>query len=215
MLLSVCATSEDRRVTRMMSQLGPRRAILLAGYSVLLFAALGAAPSKPKLPSFDDVRKTAFKFFDAQPNFSPDQIITQSQVQGLFEKLKAIGWEVPEQQKILELIPGDQETLVKDLRTPDGRKFSKQIARLPNAYDRLDRLIRMPTGRSAVARLIKGPDGVWLLQYMTEDPGGKEMGKMLSNTPTGKNFNQPTGRLYTLAALLNELQGVYTATAKR
>lgn len=199
----------------MISSPTPARAILVAGFSVLLFASLGAAPAKPKVPSFDDVRKTAFKFFDTQPNFSPDQIITQSQVRGLFDKLKAIGWEVPEPQKVLDLIPGDQETLVKDLRTPDGRKFSKQIAKLPNAYDRLDRLIRMPTGRSAVSRLIKGPDGVWLLQYMTEDPGGKAMGKMLSNTPTGKDFNLPTGRLYTLPALMNELQGVYTATVNR
>ena len=189
--------------------------MLIAGFSVLLVASLGAAPAKPKVPSFDDVRKTAFKYFDAQPNFSPDQIITQSQVRGLFDKLKVIGWEVPEQQKVLDLIPGDQETLVKDLRTPDGRKFSKQIAKLPNAYDRLDRLIRMPTGRSAVSRLIKGPDGVWLLQYMTEDPGGKAMGKMLSNTPTDKNNNQPTGRLYTLPALMNDLQGIYTATVNR
>lgn len=187
----------------------------LLGLTLLLVATVVAAPAKPKLPPFDNVRKTAVKYFDAQPNFSPDQIISQSQVVGLFEKLKAVGWVVPEQQKILDLIPADNETLVRDLRTPDGRKFCKQIAPLPNAYDRLDRLIRMPTGRSAVARLIKGPDGVWLLQYMTEDPGGKAMGQMLSNTPTGKDFNRPTGRLYTISALLNELQGVYTADLKR
>jgi hypothetical protein len=198
-----------------MSYSHPCRRITLVGFSALVLASLGAAPVKPKLPSFDEVRKTAARYFDEQPSFSADQILSQSQVQGLFEKLKGIGWVVPEPEKILDLVPTDQETLVRDLRTPDGRKFCKQIASLPNAYDRLDRLIRMPTGRSAVARLIKGPDGVWLLQYMTEDSGGKAMGKMLSNTPTGKDFNRPTGRLYTVAAVMNELQGVYTADAKR
>jgi hypothetical protein len=198
-----------------MTNLHPRSLVSSAGYWVLLFAALGAAGAKPKLPPFDDVQKATVKYFGEQPNFTADLIITQSQVRGLLAKLKAIGWDVPEQDRILGLIPEDNETLVRDLRTPDGRKFAKQIATLPNAYDRLDRLIRMPTGRSAVARLIKGPDGVWLLQYMTEDPGGAAMGRMLSNTPTGKDFNRPTGRLYTVPALLNELQGVYTAAAKR
>ncbi|HEY2840403.1 MAG TPA: hypothetical protein VGJ26_14700 [Pirellulales bacterium] len=191
------------------------RQIVLLGFSVQLFVTLGAGPAKPKLPSFDEVRKTAIAYFDGQSNFTADQIISQSQVRGLFEKLQGIGWVVPEQSRILELVPGDHETLVRDLRTPDGRKFSKQLAPLPNAFDRLDRLIRMPTGRSAVARLIKGPDGVWLLQYMTEDPGGAAMGRMLSHTPTGKGFNKPTGRLYTVSALINELQGVYPPPRKR
>ena len=73
-----------------MNQHNPDRGILLVSFSVLLFASLGAAPVKPKLPSFDDVRKTAIKYFDEQPNFSADQIISQSQVQGLFEKLSPL-----------------------------------------------------------------------------------------------------------------------------
>jgi len=195
--------------TRTMTHKAIYRAAVLLACVALLIATTHAAPAKPRFPTWDEVDQATLKFFDEQPNFGAGEIISQSQVRGLFEELKRMGWTLPKPQKILDLVPGDNETLVRDMRTADGRKFAKQISGLPNAYDRLDRLIRMPTGRSAVARLIKGPDGVWLLQYMTEDPGGAAMGRMLSNTPTGKDFNRPTGRIYMVPELINELRGAY------
>ena len=179
---------------------------------LLAFATLTVlahAADQRRLPSLDRVEETVERFFEGQRGYGPGEIISQSQVQDLFVELRRIGWIVPRQDEILELVPEDSELLVRELRTPDGRKFSRQISRYPGAYDRLDRLVRMPTGKSMLERLVKGPDGYKLLQYMTTAPGGNELGRMLSGTPTGRDFNKPTGRIYTAAGLLEALRTRY------
>jgi len=183
----------------------------LAG-SLVVFATLPAlahAADKRKLPSLDRVEETVERFFEGQRGYGPGEIISQSQVRDLFVELRRIGWIVPRQDEILGLVPEDSELLVRELRTPDGRKFARQISRYPGAYDRLDRLVHMPTGKSILQRLVKGPDGYKLLQYMTTAPGGSELGRMLSGTPTGRDFNKPTGRIYTAASLLEALRTKY------
>lgn len=184
-------------------------------------ALLGAAPNaittkKWKLPSFDRVTSTTEQFFRGRYNYRDGDIISRSQVQALFEQLRQIGWTVPRlrQDELLDRVLDDNNFLVRQMRTTDGRKFAAQIARYPGAYDRLDRLSRMPTGRNAVARLIKGPDGYKMLDYMATTPWGHNMGQMLSDTPTGRDFNQPTGRIYMLSDLLSELEDVYKETVR-
>ena len=45
-----------------------------------------------------------------------------------------------------------------------------------------------------------------MIEYMTQSRGGRELGKMLSKAPNGADFNQPTGRIYTLDGLLAQLK---------
>jgi hypothetical protein len=184
-----------------------RSAACLAVVATLTTAA--RAGEKARLPSLDRIEETVERFFEGQRGYGPGEIISQSQVRDLFIELRRVGWIVPGQDDILGLVPDDSELLVRELRTPDGRKFSRQISRYPGAYDRLDRLVHMPTGKSILQRLVKGPDGYKLLQYMTTAPGGDQLGRMLSGTPTGRDFNQPTGRIYTAASLIEALRTKY------
>ncbi|MBI2823718.1 MAG: hypothetical protein HYX69_03385 [Planctomycetia bacterium] len=184
--------------------------------AALLGPGNATTTKKWKLPSFDRVSSTAEELFRSRYNYRDGDIISRSQVQTLFEQLRHIGWTVrrEQQDELLDRMLDDNNFLVRQMRTSDGRKFAAQIARYPNAYDRLDRLARMPTGRSAVARLIKGPDGYKMLDYMATTPWGHNMGQMLSDTPTGRDFNKPTGRIYMLSDLLSELEDVYKQTVR-
>lgn len=201
-------TTEFRGITgsKIMSHF---RATLLL---LILCSTASAQAPKKQFPSFDRVVEATVATFEDEFRSQPGEIISQSQVERVFERMREIGWVVPDQEGLLKQVLRDNDLLVQDLRTPAGRKFCLEVAKYPGAYDRLDRLIRMPTGRSAVARLIAGPDGIRLLQYMTTTPGGANMGRMLSNTPTGRDFNKPTGRIYMLSELIPELKVRYQAS---
>ena len=64
----------------------------------------------------------------------------------------------------------------------------------------------MPQSRNNVAKMIKSPDGYKTIQAMTTIRRGRILGKRLSNAPKGKNFNKPTGKIYTVAALISRLK---------
>jgi len=189
---------------------------LVCGVSlgIALWSAAATAAEKRKMPSLDQVEATVEEFFAREPDFKPGDIISRSQVWRLLEQLQRDGWKVPHDEDLVNLTLDDSDMLVRELRTRDGRKFARQIARYPYAYDRLDRLVRMPTGKSILKRLVRGPDGYKLLMYMTTAPGGKEMGQMLSGTPTGKDFNKPTGRIYTSSGLIQALRPRYEESWK-
>ena len=95
-----------------------------------------------------------------------------------------------------------------------GRKFMSQIARYPDAYDRLDRFSRLPRGQRMVGDLIRGPGGYKMIEYMTETPGGEFLGKQLSKAPDGRDFNAPTGRIYTVKMLQSRLKQSYAEAGK-
>jgi hypothetical protein len=173
---------------------------------LLLATAAPAQQGRSKIPSLDQIDSMTEDYFARQPKYHPGEIISQSQVRGLFEEFWRYGWKVPRQDELLRRVPDDSELLVRELRTKDGRKLSQQIAHYPLGFDQLDRLSRMPTGKSILQRTVRGPDGYKLLQYLGEAPGGNVMGQMLSGTPTGRDFNKPTGRIYTVSALIEQLR---------
>jgi hypothetical protein len=163
------------------------------------------------LPKFEKIEAAVWQYFESQGNFQASMLITKEQVEPLLGGLARMGFILSDTKSILDKLPTGDEYLVKELYTPAGRKFMEDIAKYPDAYDRLDRLIRLPHGRQTVHDLVKGPDGYKMIQYMTTTPGGKEMGKMLSNAPKGANFNKPTGRIYTVPMLLTQLEEQYRA----
>jgi hypothetical protein len=166
------------------------------------------------LPKFEKIEAAVWQYFQSQGNFQASMLITKEQVEPLLGGLASMGFNLSDTKSILDKLPAGDEYLVKELYTPAGRKFMEDIAKYPDAYDRLDRLIRLPHGRQTVHDLVKGPDGYKMIQYMTTAPGGIEMGKMLSNAPKGANFNKPTGRIYTVPMLLAQLQEQYRAMEK-
>jgi len=185
--------------------------IARAWLPVAVLLCCGAAPAAdpPPLPPWSAVQASVSQYFQGLPEFDPGGILARGEVAPLFERLAALGWEVPDRGEILSQVPADNEFLVVQLRTPAGRKFAARIRGYPGGYDRLERLSRLPQGKQMVRDLIRGPGGEKLIQYLAEAQGGAEMGRMLSATPRGKGFQKPTGRIYTAAMLLERLQESY------
>jgi hypothetical protein len=199
-----------------------RNSILLFGSAVLgclivaswpIVAAQDAAPASASIPSFDQISETVNQYYEKIPGNRPGDLITQKEVEPLLKQLEKQGLPL-DAKKILAKTPANNEFLVRILSTPDGRCFMRSIATYPNGYDCVDRLTRLPHGRETIRTLVSGPQGERMIEYMTMTQGGQAMGKMLSKAPNGANFNAPTGRLYTVSLLLEELQKYREAALK-
>jgi len=166
-------------------------------------------------PTFKVVRATVEEYFAKIADYAPGRLIVRGEVEGAFKQLQRVGWPVPRAQQLLQQVPTEGEEWVQTLRTPEGRKFMDQITRFPSAYDRLDRWSRLNGGMREIRATIRGPDGYKLIEYMTTAPGGKNMGEMLSKAPGGDDFNKPTGRVYTVEALLGRLEQLYAEEQKK
>jgi hypothetical protein len=170
--------------------------------------AYGQGPA-PKLPPFAAIEKELVAHFQGVKDHQPQDLISRDQAAAVLERVAKIGWQVADADEILEQVLSEASPLVKRLRTKEGRKFMRQAAGYPQAYDRLDHLERLPDGQRILKQLIDGPDGYKLIEYLTTAPGGENMGKMLSSTPKGRKFNQSTGRIYTQEQLLARLKHSY------
>jgi hypothetical protein len=197
-----------------------RQIILLLGVTVVLLSVVVAAAADPQrggakpIPSLSEIKQVVLRYFQAKPDYRAGDLITKEDVEPLLGKLQQKGLPLPDAKQILDKAPGKDEFLTQQLRTPDGRKFMRDISGYSDAYDRLDRLSRLPHGQQTVRDLIRGPDGYKMIEYMTTAPGGKELGNQLSNAPLGKGFNAATGRIYTTEMLLLRLEKSRAASLK-
>ncbi|MBX9792649.1 MAG: hypothetical protein K2Y37_27425 [Pirellulales bacterium] len=193
-----------------------RLALLWAGLSALAAgsAALATDPGfdaqgRSKLPKFGDIAAVIEGHFE-ELDMDPRDLVTRSDVQPLFPKLKAAGWQVPDADKIVELVPDDGEPWVLELTsTKAGQKFAREVGRLPAGFDKVDRMCRMPHGLTQLAGLINNPAGWKFFAYLSVSPGGHNLGEMVSRAPKGRNFNSRTGRIYTQEELLARLRETY------
>jgi hypothetical protein len=187
------------------------RTIALASLWAVFCGVRIAAAAGTTMPSFDQVQKLVEKQLGTLADYRPGDIISQQQVAPIFDQLQRLGWTVRDRAEILQLVPGENEFIVRQLRSPEGRTFMRQSNKYPLSFDRIDRLSQMDMGEKNVKAIIRGPDGYKLIQYMTSTPYGRNMGQMLSQDPHGADFNSPTGRLYTADAFLARLQQSYDA----
>ncbi len=167
-----------------------------------------------KTPSFATVTAGVHKALTRDPEYRSGDLISASQVTTVLSEVKRLGWQVPDAKRLLERVPSDDEFLTTALKNERGRPFMRQVSKLHDGYDRVDRLSRMPQGRNTVEALIRGPDGYKMIEYMTTAKGGKELGAMLGNA-RHTDFNGATGRIYTEQQLVNELQTLYAKTAQK
>jgi len=191
-----------------------RVTILVAACSLVL-SADSAQAQAVQLPSFKQISQAIGRHFEANPKYRSGDLIARSEVVEVLGHLRRMGWAVPDAKNIADRTLADTSFLVRQLRSPKGVPFMRQVAALPDGYDRVDRLSRLDMGRETVRALIRGPDGYKMIQYMTEASGGKEMGKMLSRVPNGANFNKPTKTIYTVAQLIEALKESYELTQKQ
>ncbi len=152
-----------------------------------------AQGSGTTLPPFSAIEKEVAEHFQAIKDHQSQDLISRDQAAALLKRLEKLGWQVADGDEILQQLLGEGDPLVKRLRTKAGKKFMRQAARYPEAYDRLDRLERLPDGQRILKQLIEGPDGYKLIEYLAEEPGGKNMGKMLSAAPQGQKVQSADG----------------------
>ena len=197
-----------------------RRQTILLGVTVVLSSVVFAAAADPQrgsmkpIPSLSEIKQVVLRYFQAKPDYRVGDLITKEDVEPLLGKLQQKGLPLPDAKQILDKTPAKDEFLTQQLRTPDGRKFMRDISGYGDAYDRRDRLSRLPHGQQTIRDLIRGPDGYKMIEYMTTAPGGKELGNQLSNAPKGKDFNAVTGRIYTADILLLRLEKSRAASLK-
>ncbi len=181
------------------------------GLTLLCWAipATDAEARGKRLPDFPLIEQTVVRHFKGLSTYQPDGLISRGDVQPIFKELETIGWKVAERKEILDRVLPDNDYIVKLLRTSRGKWFASKICKYPHGYDRFDRMARMPYGKNACLRLVHHPKGYIMIRYMTEASGGQILGTYLSNCQTGRDFNKPTGRIYTVKALIAELKKSY------
>jgi hypothetical protein len=180
----------------------------------LLASRTDAAPAK-KLPQFSNVEQYVLRYFSAKPTYRQGDLLTRTDAQAVIKAIQATGWRIADARTILTQIPSDQDFIARQLYTAKGEKFMRKISAYPLAYDRLDHLSRLPDGRKTVLELIRGKDGHKMIEYMTQSAGGKNLGKMLGQAAQGVDFNQPTGRIYTVKAFIERLRTSYQQTVEQ
>lgn len=192
-----------------------RRIFLTVALIFLSAAAVAAAPTKIKpIPSFSEIKQVTLRYFQAMPDYRPGDLITQDQVGPLLTQLQRMGLPLPKAREILEKVLTTDNFLAQQLSSPKGRSFMRQISSYKDCYDRLDRLSRIPHGEQAIRDMIRGPRGDEAIKYLTTTSSGNVMGKQFSRLPNGKNFNDPTGRIYTVEMLLRQLEQCHAAALK-
>lgn len=157
-----------------------------------------------------EVRGAVDAWLRSLPHRRPEDILSQGEVRPLFAQLQKQGWTGAALEAILQKVPADGDFLVRTLRTPAGKAFARKVAGQKLIYDRLDRVAREPGGQPLIRDLVKLPDGERyaavnrprgvpdLLDLLPKDRSGKRR--------TIQDYDQPTGRIYTVSELLRELE---------
>lgn len=185
-----------------------RRPPLVASAAALCVCCLASPARAAELPPFAPLEAAVRGLF-ADAGYRDGELIVRSEARQAIALLADHGWRVPGAHSILARVVDDDEFLAQTLRTKQGRKLARQTSRYALGFDRLDHLSRLPRGRRMVGDLVRGPDGYKLIEYMVQAPGGVELGNMLGHVPRGRDFNEPTGRIYTLDQLITTLKVVH------
>lgn len=179
-------------------------AIVTAAFLMVDFAV--AAP-RDNQPTADQLTRAIDRWFAAQDNYEPGDLITRSQVSAVLGKLADAGAKIPDAEKIADLALDDNSALIRQLSTPAGRKFMRRLANDPGAFANLDRFSRAQGGEHIIGQLIGEKGGDKLIEYMAL-PGGR---KMLASVPGAGDPNKPTGRIYTVDDLNAAVAAAWTS----
>ena len=179
---------------------------------VFLFFSLAASQAYAQQPppdEFEIVLEAIEKSFDARPGYEHGDLITRSQIANALAAVADAGVEFEDANRIVEMGLSDNSFLARELASPAGRKFMRNVARNEGSYARLDRLSSVPRGNQLVSDLIRKPGGEKLIEYLATTKGGRNMGAMVGSRRGSANLNKPTGRIYTTYDLIAELEQRY------
>ncbi len=177
-------------------------------------AAKRPSTQEPKsMPSWKDVESAGAKYFEALPNYESGDIVSQGQVKPLLDQLAKAGWKVSDSAELLGQVSADDEFLVGQLRSKNGRKFMRKLGGSSEQYDRLRRLSETKGGERTVADILKLPNGNDVLAALVESKAGKDISRQLSKGPRTRNFNKPTDYVYTQKEVMSRLEESYRRDA--
>ena len=179
---------------------------------LLLVGSVAAADAPVPRPEFAKVAQSVADYFRSLPDQQETDLLSQRQVRAALARVVAVGWQVPEQDKIASRALADNSFIVRELSTPEGRKFMRKLALQPGTYARLDRLSTLQNGQETIHSLIQKKQGEDLITYLATTSGGKNLGRMMAGTKGGVDLNKPTDRIYTAEDLLTALKQVYDAS---
>jgi hypothetical protein len=210
-LTCACGCYQDRVKSRLVREkfenrnAGFQRLLIFAVMSIYMADFVCAAP-RPQPPGDRSVAKVVDEFFGSQPSYQKGDLINQSQVEKVVAKILNDGVKITDPENIVKLAMADDSFLVRELSTPNGKRFMRKIAPHVGAYAHLDRLSTIPRGQSLVRDLMRQKDGDKMIEYLATTKGGKNMGSMMANVRGGVDLNSPTGRIYTADDLVVALK---------
>lgn len=171
-----------------------------------------------KKPQWSELRKVVERHFAELRGRQPNDILMASEAKGSLEALAKAGWKPKEDAKLLARVPADSDFLVRELRGSEGRKFLAATTSEALVYDRLDRLVQYPGGDRLVHSVIRLPNGPTFMRPKPTPGFGTLMDLLPKNasgkTPVDPQFNKPTGKIYTSAAWIKELEAAHLAESK-
>lgn len=190
----------------------PSNTMLRIWGALALVAVTAIAAMASQGPTFIEIERVAVEAARAR-GLLVDDLLAHSDASAVFDKLAAVGWKVDQRDELARKTLPDSDYLVKELRTSDGKKFMRAVAKMPGAFDRLDRMSRLNTGKPVIKQLVAAKDGAKMLEYMTSPTANPRLNNMLSGAPSDAQLGRPTGRIYTLNQLLIELKKLHDRSA--
>lgn len=172
----------------------------------LTFVADFASAAKPKPLERSEIDKLVTTHLKSNSEYRAGDLITQRDVEPIFNELIAQGRPPADNESLYDAFLPDRDYLALSLRTPEGLKFMRAVAKLPKAYDRLERLSWSVTGRKMLGELIAAPQGPQMFEQILSPEGMTKIEESLKNDPRGGNFSLPTGKIHTADELLERLE---------
>jgi hypothetical protein len=176
------------------------------------------SPVHPKLAPWSELRPVVEKHFAQQKGRVASDVLVASEAKASLDELDRNGWKPKESAKLLARVCQDSDFLVSELRTTEGRKFLSATSGEAHVYDRLDRLTKHSGGQKLVSSVIRLPNGPSFMRPKPT-PGFGTLMDLLpkgasGKTPVDPQFNKPTGKIYTVAQWVKELETAHTAESK-
>ena len=114
--------------------------------SVVTSAATGATSDVEPLPDWPKLQQVVSRDLATLPDYLPGDLIVESNVMPMFDHFQQMGWNVTERRVIQRQLIKYSDFIAKKLRTKNGKKFMRNIAKYPDAFDRLYRWRRCRAG---------------------------------------------------------------------
>jgi hypothetical protein len=183
---------------------------ILAGFA-LVAPARGQKPAALRSPEAR-IQAVVVRRLSGDKTYAPGDLISRSRVEPIINELLDLGFHATESEELYDAILPESDRLVRMLKTPGGVKFMRQVSKIPDVYDRLERLSWTEAGRSILNDLIARTDGPQLLAKMLTPAGAKAVEETLAKDSRGRNFLLPTGHIHTAEELLARMLKTYGQT---